>query len=353
MYHLFNSVYVEFDLRLDNSKNRINISANTGFDFAKRDHDMFVGEQLGYGESLEAIGVAAFDSLMDKAIAYEDKLIIFVDSTTYIRLYAMLLKSLFPNIDFDTFKFLFICKKALLDGKRATSYRPSVNAVDQLLITSETVVAAFERDDEFLPCMKKIVKDKKASISLEWSLVKLIAAKDVGNIPSTLANIVKRTILSNAHETLGLLGYIITDKDNWEFLGCNETTLLNRESVYTACTNIGFITDSTFLNQSTLSMDLPKEWLVEFTKQLITVLERTNEHGTVIRSKSLLSFLESDNTLENSLDCLERVNAMFNNGESTIHLSFQDFGKYDENVIRFILKKPVSELKALMKGAKW
>lgn len=354
MYHLFNDVYVESELFATTDVDRINLSKVTGFEYMYTISDNPGVKQLGFAQCLEDLEGTEFDTLFTQAAKHDGKLYIYADSDSYCRLYSVLLKTLFPQIDYETYRFFFICKKAVVDGRAATSYRPKSDPLNGVRINQDEVDRLWACNDElFIKTFKALVTDPEVLLSLEWAVLKMLTKGYVGRIPQRLKNMMRRVVLSVVHETLGSVGFVVTDQSRWDFLGCNAETLLQADNIFQGCTNLGYLNNKIFVGQSSLSTQVPDSWLIELMGQLIEMLKIQGEVKTWKFSENLLEMWVTGWKLETPEAVYERLTQIFSSGERTVSLPHHDLGKYDENLIRHLLRTPPAKLAKLMEDATW
>jgi hypothetical protein len=354
MFHLFNDVYVQSEIFMASDLDRINISPTTGFEYHKTFADDPELTQLGFAKSLDDFTGEKFLELLRLAANNPTKVFVFVDSATYSRLYAIQLKALFPNISYEHFKFFFVCKKAVIDGRAATSYAPSIDPRAGAKINNAVVDELYHKDDsELIEAMADVLNDEGVNLSLEWNVLKLLTDGEIGTIPDKVKNLVKRVALSVVHETLGSVGFSVTDPRNWEFLGCDADTLLEYDSIFQGCTNLGYMNNPAFLGKSTLGLKMPDQWMIELIKQVREFLVLSGEVKSHLFMGVILELYEGGFKYETAEDCIAAVTSVFANAERTVSLPHSDLGKYDENLIRFLLRSDRKEITALREGSQW
>lgn len=351
MYHLFNSVYADSERRIDRSHNVITISPEHGHEYFPAAHEE-VGKQLYWATSLDDMDVEKFLAALKEAHASENKTMIYCDGETYIRLYASLIKALMPSIDLDTFRWIMACKKATFNTVICAGGEPRVDVLSSIVISSAKVDEVYKRTEAFQEAMVDLVNDDPDALSLEWRLIRLRTEQRVGKIPKTLKNILRRIALSNAHDALEVWGRHLTREKFWDVGGCDLDSLLNAPTVFEACVNMPHLASQQLLRPGLYDFKPNDAWLKSMLKEAITLMDVLEDESSAKRASIILSLLSA---VENPGDpevCMGRVNAIFN-GEHRIAMAFRDTGKYDENLIRFILNADLNVLKKALEGANW
>jgi hypothetical protein len=351
MYHLFSDVYVESERLIDRSKDTITISPQIGFEHVVQE-SVQPGTQLGYATSLEQLDADGFSALFGKAYNHDNKVMVYCDGPTYLRLYTLLVKALLPNLDLDTFKWIMLCKKATFNMLLSNIGGPATDVLSTVVINSKTIEAMFDFDDPFADAMRELTLIDPDKLSLEWRILRLITCKRVGRIPRDLSNILRRIALANTHDVLDVWGRILADPEHWDFAGCDKDTLLNADTVFEGCLNLPFIGSKMFLKPGLFDTYPSDDWLKALLTEIIPVLERCDEGPTAGRTKLILHLMFEQVNLYNPEVCLERVMTMFH-GPKRLALPNRDAGKYDENLIRFILSTDAAPLKVCVEGAEW
>lgn len=351
MYHLFSDVYVESERLIDRSKDTITISPQIGFEHVVQE-SVKPGTQLGYTPSLVDLSPEEFYTLFEKAYKHDNKVMVYCDGPTYLRLYTLLVKALLPNVDLDTFKWTMLCKKATFNMLLSNIGGPAMEVLDTVVINSRVIEDLYNYDDPFADAMLELTLIDPDKLSLEWRILRLITCGRVGRIPRDLSNILRRIALANTHDVLDVWGRILADPEHWEFAGCNKDTLLNADSVFEGCLNLPYIGSKMFLKPGLFSTYPSDDWLKGLLTEIIPVLERCDEGPTAGRTKLILQLMFEQVNLYTPENCLARVMTMFH-GPKRLALPNRDAGKYDENLIRFILSTDAAPLKVCIKGAEW
>jgi hypothetical protein len=351
MYHLFSDVYVESERLIDRSKDTITISPRIGFEHTVQE-SIVPGEQLGYAVSLDELEPEAFYELFEKAYHHDGKVMVYCDGKTYLRLYTLLVKAVLPGIDLETFKWVMLCKKATFNMLLSNIGGPATEVLDTISINTDTIEALYKVEDPLTVVMKRLTLINPDLLSLEWRILRLLTCERVGRIPETLNNILRRIALANTHDVLDVWGRVLVDPQHWEFAGCDQETLLNADSVFEGCLNLPYIGSKMFLKPGLFTTYPSDEWLRGLLSELIPVLERCDEAPTAGRTKLILKLMESKDNLYLPAACQHRLRVMFH-GPQRLALPNRDAGKFDENLIRYILSADVSQLRACIQGAEW
>lgn len=353
MFHLFNRTYVEVEGRAVLEMPQINISENTGFEMIEHPDGFKRGDQLGFATSLDEYSVESFRELLQKANLHGDKVMFYVDGKTYVRLYSALLKALFPTITYDVFKMFFICIKATFDTSTVNFHDTLVDHGAAVTINRGVVNDLFSFDDPLVPAIRDMLAANPDAISLEWRVIKLRAKGEVGTIPFTIKNIMRRTALSNSHDAMDDWGRVVADPERWEFSGCDEDSLLDAESTFAACKNFGPLTDPMLRLPGAMDARSTDAWLEELLENIIKVLESCGDFPSANRSKNLLFCFRQNLNLNDPANCLERLKMLFDGGPARFRLAHLDSVKYDENLIRYALRLPQETIDSLMAEAVW
>lgn len=348
MYHLFDSVYVDSENRIDRSKNVITISPSIGFEHVNEE----IGTQVGYGVSLEEIGAEKLSEMLTVARSSGNKTIIYCDGKTYLRLYAMMIKAILPKIDLNTFRWIMLCKKATFNTTIVAGGEPSMDVLSTLTINNKVVQELFSMVDDFQSVMDEQVAQSSDSLSLEWRIIRLRTEGRVGKIPGILLNILRRIALSNAHDAMDVWGRHLTREKNWEMAGADLDTLLNAPTVFEGCLNMPHLASQQLLRPGLYDFAPTKPWIIGMLKEAVALMNALEDESSAKRAARILELYSSTDNLREADVCLKRVTDMFA-GEMRIALAFKDTGKYDENLIRFVLEHDVEAFKAALEGATW
>lgn len=353
MYHLFNKIYVEVEDRAVIELPQINISEQTGFEFIEHPYGLPRGAQLGYALSLDEFTDEWWLELLTKANSVNEKVMIYVDSKTYTRIYAMILKALMPNIAYDTFKMFFICIKATYDTSTVNFHDTVTDHSSSVVINGAVVEELYFLKDPLVPALRELYLSDTNGISLEWRIIKLRAKNDVGTIPKVIKNIMRRTALSNSHDAMDDWGRVIVDQSRWNLSGCTMDSLLESESTFSACTNFGVLTEAFLRTQNAMAARGSESWIKQLLEKIIIVLTSCGDLPSATRSQNLLNCFNSKQDLQDPAMCLERLNFLFNGGPAQFRLAHLDSAKYDENLIRHVLQLTDEYVKDLYGDSQW
>lgn len=350
MYHLFDSVYVDTHSRIDRTQDVITIGNQLGYEYFP-DERAVVGKQLAYAESLDDVTPEAFVEMFTLAKASK-KATVFGCGHTYLRLYTLLVKALLPNVDIETFKWIMLCKKATFNTTLTNIRKPVVDVIGSVTITGKVIEELYAFEDPLLPAMQEVILQDKTTLSLEWRILRLKTDQRVGLLPKVLKRILHRIALANTHDALDVWGRVLTEPENWEFGGCDFDSLLNAPTVFEGSMALQFSNNPMFLQPNLFDQEPSDDWIKGLLSELIPMLAHCDEGPTAGRTKLILKLLQEQVNLYNPEACLERVMTMFH-GPKRLALPNRDSGKYDENLIRYILRTDVSALKACVEGAEW
>lgn len=351
MYHLFNSVYVDTERRINRAVSNITISKFIGFEYLPGPNET-AGEQIGFAESIDAVEPEVLLEWLKIAMHSEEKVFIYCDGETYVRLYSLLVRTIFPNIDLLTYKWVMLCKKATFNTSLTNWKQAGCDVLGGVEITVKTITESFENPDVLLPMFKELLSTDRDVLSLEWQLVRLIAEDVVGEIPVRLRNILRRTALTNTHDALDQWGRVITDPAHWEYAGADLDTLLNAPTVFEGCLLMSFANNRMFLKPGLFKNYPQDRWICDLLGELHPLLDRVGEAASAKRTRLILELLESKDDPTDPKVVLGRVKQMFL-GVDRLALPNRDSSKYDENLIRYLLGRSKKDLKTYLKGATW
>ncbi|MNB58435.1 hypothetical protein D3C75_47760 [compost metagenome] len=352
MYHLRDRIYVEIESRI--SRKRIpyaTISPRVGFEYHPVEHEE-VSEQLGYAVSLDALEGDAFKDLFDKIFTQKDKVFLYVDGQTYLRLYTMLVKAVMPNVTLDVFRWIMLCKKATFQVSLLNMHKPTTNILNEVTINEQVVQELFAYEDPHQEVFGELVTENPDSLSLEWRIMRLFTDNRVGKLPKTLKNILRRIALANGYDALDVWGRQIANPEAWDFAGADMNTLLNGQSVFEGTLNFHYLNSTMFLQPNLFDNKPTDQWIKGLLLELITVLDHCDEAPTAGRTRLVYQLLTSEEDLLDPEVLKLRVLTMFK-GAKRLALPNADSGKYDENLVRFILSTDPELLKDCVKGATW
>lgn len=351
MYHLRDRIYVEIESRISRKKPYATISPQVGYEYVPVEYEE-VAEQLGYAQSLDDLDSAKFKALFEKLFGQKDKAFLYVDGKTYLRLYAMLVKAVMPNVTLDVFRWIMLCKKATFQVSLLNMHKPTTNILNEVTINDKVVKELFAFKDQHQEVFTELVTADPDALSLEWRIMRLFTDDRVGTLPKTLRNILRRISLANGYDALDVWGRMIANPDAWEFAGADMNTLLNGQSVFEGTLNFRYLNSTMFLHPNLFDNKVTDTWLVGLLKELILVLDHCDEGPTAGRTRLVLQLLTSEEDLMQPETLKLRVLTMFK-GAKRLALPNADSGKYDENLVRFILSTDPELLKDCVKGATW
>jgi hypothetical protein len=351
MYHLFNSVYVDTERRINRGVANICISPHIGYEYMP-DRNEKAGVQIGFATSLDAVEPAVLLDWLNTAMDYPEKVMIYCDGPTYVRLYSLLVKAIFPNLDLLTFKWIMLCKKATFNTSLTNWKQAGVEVLAGVELNTKTITAEFEKRDPLQEMFVELLSTDREVLSLEWQFVRLIANDVVGDIPARLRNILRRIALANTHDALDVWGRVITDPEHWDFAGADMDTLLNAPSVFEGCLLMSHTNNRIFLKPGLFKKYPQDNWLCGLLRELDPLLDRVGEGPTAKRTRLILQMLESEDDLSKPKVLLARVKQMFL-GPDRLAMPNRDSSKYDENLIRYLLGRSREDLRTYLKGATW
>ncbi|MND22223.1 hypothetical protein D3C81_144610 [compost metagenome] len=351
MYHLFNSVYVDLERRINRSVDNITISPHIGYEylFAASEN---VGRQIGFGRSLDDIDQLDLSTWLHEAMVSDNKTFIFCDGPTYLRLYSMLVKVILPKVDLETFKWIWLCKKATFNTSLTNWKQAGTNVMEGLEINSAVVEELFNFEDPLQSMFHTLLDGNEDVVSLEWHILRLAAIGYTGIVPKRLKNILRRIALANTHDALDVWGRVITDPEHWDYAGADFDTLLDAPSVFQGAMKLVYTNNPIFLKPGLFEKFPQDEWLCNLLEELHPLLERVGEGPTAKRTKLILELLKDRKNITDSGECLERCRLIFT-GPDRLAMPNRDSSKYDENLIRYILGRKQEELAVMFEGATW
>jgi len=354
MFHLLGDVYVESEFQSKPSDHQINISENRGYQRLDFPGSLGLGTQLGWGMSLDDFTPSEFYALLLKAMEFNDKVYVFADSKTYTRMYAILLFALFPKIDYRTFKTFFICIKATYSTSTVTFYDRVFGHEMAILINADIVKELWEhKDDPLVAPLRRLIKARPDYTSLEWRIIKMMSTQSVGTVPDTIGNIMRRTAMSNSLDALDDWGRIIADPTRWDISGATEESLLASNSIFEACVNFGELANPFIRSPENKKKRYPDEWYIDLLEKIVLVLTDCGDLPSAARSDRLRQlFLDtSDMTVYENV--IARIRRLFDGGKDNFRLGHVDSAKYNENLIRHVIRLDDAQVRALMEGSEW
>jgi len=351
MYHLRNKAYVEIESRITRTQPYLSISPQIGYEHVPGTYEE-PAEQLGYATSLDALEPEAFTEMFNKAFTSTEKVFIYADGKTYLRLYAMAVKALLPSVTLDVFRWIFLCKKATFNVSLLNIHKPATNILAEMTIDEKLVVELFKANEPLQAAMTTLMCAAPDQLSLEWRVLRLFTCDRVGKLPKTLRNILRRIALANTHDALDVWGRMIADPGMWDFAGCDMNTLLNGQSVFEGTLNFQYLNNPMFLQPGVFENEPSRDWVLGLLKELIQVLDFCDEGPTAGRTRLIYQLMTSDTNVYEVDALKERVITMFR-GNKRLALPNADSGKYDENLIRYVLHEDVEKLRTCVVGAQW
>mgnify|MGYP003407543699 CR=1 FL=1 len=351
MYHLFNSVYVDTERRINRAVDNITISKYIGFEYQPGPNET-AGEQIGFATSIDQVEPDVLFQWLTIALQSDKKVFIYCDGETYVRLYSLLVRTIFPNIDLLTYKWVMLCKKATFNTSLTNWKQAGCEVLAGVEITTRTITESFENPDPLLPWFKQLLSTDRDVLSLEWQFVRLIAEDEVGEIPARLRNILRRIALANTHDALDVWGRVVTDPTHWEYAGADLDSLLDAPSVFEGCLLMSYTNNRMFLKPGMMHTYPKDAWLCGLLRELDPLLDRVGEGPTAKRTRLILEMLESEDDLTDPVVLLARVKQMFL-GADRLAMPNRDSSKYDENLIRYLLGRSKEDLQTYLQGATW
>lgn len=351
MYHLRSKAYVEIDSRITRDNPYIAFGPHVGYEHVPVQHEQ-AAEQLTYAVSLDDLGQDEFKAAIGAAFNSKEKTFIFADGKTYLRLYAMAVKALLPSVTLDVFRWIFLCKKATFNVSLLNIRKPASNILAEVVINAKTIEELFTFEDPHQAAMTELFSQAPDDVSLEWRILRLMTCDRVGKLPKTLRNILRRIALANTHDALDVWGRMIADPGMWEFAGCDMDTLMNGKSVFEGTLHFHYLNNPMFLQPGVFENEPTKDWTIGLLKELIKVLEFCDEGPTAGRTRLILELMQNDANIYEPEAMKDRVKTMFK-GAKRLALPNADSGKYDENLIRYVLNEDIDVLRQCVKGAQW
>lgn len=354
MFHLLSNVYVESEFQASPNDNQINISPLKGFQ--RLDNPMSIGlkAQLAWGQSLDDFTPNEFYAMLLRAVEYRDKVYIFTDTENYTRMYALLIFALFPNIDYATFRMFFICIKATYATTTVTFYDRLFNHEMAIVINQEVVDKLWARkDDPLIKPMARLVKAMPDAVSMEWRIIKAMATKEVGTLPETILNIMQRTAMGNSLDAMDDWGRVIVDPTRFDFSGCTLDSLLSEASIFEACVNFGPLALASIRDPSAKSIEHDAQWYVDLLGHIVAVLNDCGDYPSANRSEMLRNLFLEDLDMTVYENMFGRLKSLFDGEKAHFRLSHTDSAKYNENLIRHVVRLDDAAVEALMEGSTW
>ncbi len=353
MFHLFNSVYVETDRAMLERSNHINFSVDTGYEFIYTEYDRRFGEQLGFAKNIDDLTPEEFEALMKKAFNYEDKLYIYCDSPSYNRMYSILIKALFPTIDLETYKYLFLCLKSGYEIKRLRHAVKDLSISEGVIIDLATTQALYEMEDPLVKPFQRVVMAREKHLSMEWRVIRLITSGKVSNIPSVLNNLIDRMVIGYAKMALEEWSNMVTSPSVWAFAGTDLDLLLAAETTSSGCPLLAELGHPIFNTDFAFKADVDDEWRMSVLNKCIEIYEQMERNTHIVRMRTLQKFVEPTYTIDSAEKCMDFIRATFIQDRYQVQLAHNDVTKYNASIIRWVLASDPEALKRLIVGAVW
>lgn len=128
MLHLFNKTYLEFDDKIELNFDRVIISNINGVNILDSLDKVVQGKLIKYGKNLDSFN---FADLINEINSYgqssNKKLVIYCDKVNYIKFATKWLKTILPNLDFESFSKLMeltIYKERIISNSQMQSVVP-------------------------------------------------------------------------------------------------------------------------------------------------------------------------------------------------------------------------------------
>jgi hypothetical protein len=353
MFHLFNSLYVEVDREINERTNRVVISEQMGMPFLMPENDTSVIDLHYYANNLDQIGSEGFTRLLNELLVL-DKVYIYSDEAAYIRMWAALALAYCPNIDYQTFRYLFLLKKTILDCRSTTTMR-EVGVINPVTITEPKVKLAYESAKE--DWLRKVFVDYTADVkyvrSVEWDLMGVRLGNPLGTVPLRIRDILDRVLVTNIPDSLGYLSTFIGNPEKWDLVGADLDTLLGEDTIFQGCYKLNYLNNMNFVMTSQVKGQFSTEWLVEMIKELLFVLKHNNDLSIVAYMESILSVYVEGFLIPDAEALFKTLHKFFDHGPKMVRVSQIDIGKHDDNMIRYFINMPIKDIERITKGAKW
>jgi len=355
MYHLMNDIYVESDIFGRNNVHRVNISKSLGFEYIPDAFEPEVYTQYSYAESLDDYCAEDLEILFKRLVSEEKKIFIFADTDTYIRLWAATVKAHLPNVDLETFKYLFLCKKIAVDCKNMYLYRQVLATEKPVAVLYQDVVDAFHREDlHLVELFKELLSRHNTRRSFEWDLLKARYTESTLDLVPRLKVIINRVIMTVVHESLGHLAGAAAENQHWDYLGCDMDSMLMEKSIFNSFNNLTYLSNSDFVLSSALKTMYPDDFLIPMMEELLDLLKINNDFSVYKYVESVLGVykrgFEDITTIEELMDVLHQF---FDHSEAMVRISHMDLGKFDDNMIRWAINLDVETMTRCLEGVPW
>lgn len=353
MFHLFNSLYVEVDREINERQKRAVISEQMGMPFLCPDHDPEIVDLTAFASNLDDMGRVALEGLLNEFLG-EDKAYLYVDEKAYIRLWAALVFAYCPQIDYMTFRYLFLLKKTILDCRTTTSMRESGH-INPVVITEPKVKEAYDNAPTDWLREVFVTKLQKPEVirSVEWDILGVRLGNPMGSVPQRFRAIIDRVLLTNVPDVMGYLSTFIGEPSKWSFVGADLDTLLGEETIFEGCYSLQYLNNSEFVMLSQINGRYPTEWLVEMIKELLMILRYNNDLSIVAYMESILEVYESGFEIPDTQTLFSLLHRFFDHGPRMVRVAQRDIGKHDDNLLRYAINAPEALLTRITKGAVW
>lgn len=351
MFHLFNSVYVDSEQRINRYHNTIDISPTLGYEFFPPTNSN-MGKQIAYAQSLKDWDEDKFYEVFDQVFGSKEKTFVYCDGETYLRLFSLLVKAMLPKATLDVWRWLFLCKKANFQVSVVANGEPLVEVLSSVVINDDVIQKLHKMHDPLLPAMKRLVEKDSHALSLEWHVLKLVVEGVTGKVPRATKHILRRIALSNAHDAMEVWGRQITRPQYWDEVGADIDTLLNAESVFQGCVNHAHMSNPILTRPGMYDFKPNDTWLSGMLDEAATMMDMLEDESSAKRARMIKALLMDTADIRDPVVCLKRVVDMFA-GEHRIALAYRDSGKYDEGMIRYFLREDKAVLAAALDGATW
>ena len=354
MFHLFNSLYVEVDREIDDEQNRAVISEQMGMPFLKLEGQESVVEPAVVAGSLEELGQPGFEDLLQQ-LAELEPVYLYADEATYIRLWASLVFAYMPSVDYETFRYLFLCKKSILNCRTTTTMRERQTEINPVTITGPKVEAAFAQapTDWVTETLVQWLSKPAVVRSLEWDILGLRLGNPLKDEGLRLRYLIDRVLLTNVPDTMGYLSTFMGNPAQWALIGADLDTLLNEETVFQGCYNFKYLNNADFVMLSNINDRYPIDWLAEMIEEMLFLLRHNNDLSIVAYMESIHEVYKSGFIVSDYQDLFKLLHRFFDHGPKMVRVSQRDIGKYDDNLLRFVINAPLGTLTRAGIGAKW
>lgn len=354
MFHLFNSLYVEVDREVDDEKNRAVISKQMGLPFLMLDGNENAIEPIHVAETLDGAGEQTFEEMLEQ-LAWKDEAYLYADEATYIRMWAALVFAYMPCVDYETFRYLCLCKKSILNCRTTTTMRERTSHINPVNITEPKVREAFDNahNDWLTQVLSRWVSKADIVRSFEWDVLGIRLGMPLGTAGQRLRRLIDRVLLTNVPDTMGYLSTFMGNPAKWELIGADLDSLLNEETVFEGCYNFKYLNNPDFVMLSNINDRYPVDWLAEMIDEMLFLLRHNNDFSIVAYMESIHEVYLSGFVIEDTETLFGLLHRFFDHGPKMVRVSQRDIGKYDDNLLRFMINAPLGTLTRAGMGAKW